>query len=121
MGPRHGDARMRSSTGFGVTREDLEAAYINEGTIKDVEHFRAQKELLESGTGDDIEAAKVAGAGGKSLDEVEKEDAGKWYEPKNLGKTVWSAFLHRVNKDVISEQGRDGRLAGDMLDMQLPI
>jgi len=101
-----------------ATREDLEAAHINEVTIKDMEHFRAQKELLESGTGDDIEAAKMAAAtGGKALDQVEKEDAGKWYEPRNLGKTLWAAFMHGVNKDVIMEQGRDGRLVGDVLDM----
>lgn len=101
-----------------ATREDLEAAHINEDTIKDMEHFRAQKEVLESGTPDDIEAAKAKiAASGKALADVEKKDAGPWYLPKNIGKMMLAAFLHGVTKDVIEEQNRDGRLAGNMVDM----
>jgi sodium-dependent phosphate transporter len=101
-----------------ATREDLEAARIAESTISDMEHFKAQKDALDGGDAspDDIEALKH-NTQSKTLEEVEQQDAGKWWEPKNLPKTVWKAFMHGVNKDVIKEQGRAGALSGDIVDM----
>jgi sodium-dependent phosphate transporter len=101
-----------------ATREDLERAHVAENTIADMEHFKAQKEMLDSADAhpDDIEAFKQR-AQNQTLEEVEQEDAGKWWEPKNLPKAIWKAIMHGVNKDIVEEQGRAGGLSGDILDM----
>lgn len=103
-----------------ATRADLEAANIAAETINDMEHFKAQKEVL-SGTinPDDIEAAKGLSPdpNSKSLDSLEKEDAGPWYKPMNLLALIKKAVFHGVDKDVITEQGRTGRLGNNVADM----
>ncbi|KAF8249756.1 phosphate transporter [Wilcoxina mikolae CBS 423.85] len=105
-----------------ATREDLEAAHINQNVIANMEHFKATKEAQLAGEGaDDIEAVKrSAKESGKTLEEIEKEDAGPWYLPKNLPKALWRAFMHGVDRDVVEEQSKvqDGsRLVGDIVDM----
>lgn len=44
-------------------------------------------------------------------------DTGPWYYPKNLWKIIVDAALHGVRVDVISEQGRSSKLAGNVNDM----
>lgn len=99
-----------------ATREDLERAQIAESTIQDMEHFKAQKEVLDNGSPDDIEALKKE-AQSKTLEDVERDDAGAWWEPRNLPSTLWRAFMHGVSKDIVEEQKRSGGLSGDILDM----
>jgi sodium-dependent phosphate transporter len=102
-----------------ATREDLEAAHLDQGTIANMEHFKATKEAQLSGEGtDDVEAIKrQAKESGKTLDEVEKEDAGPWYLPKNLPKAIWAGFMHGVDRDIVEEQKQSSNLVGDIVDM----
>ncbi|KAF8242579.1 phosphate transporter [Wilcoxina mikolae CBS 423.85] len=53
----------------------------------------------------------------KALVEVEKEDAGAWWEPKNLHRTIIDAIMHGVRKDVVAAQNKESKLLGDVRDM----
>ncbi|KAG0128210.1 phosphate transporter [Tuber indicum] len=94
-----------------ATRADLEAANIKPSTVADMEAARVDTHS------DDLAVQKETGASSKTLDEVERADAGPWYAPKNLWKIMVDAALHGVRVDVISEQGRDSKLAGNVNDM----
>ncbi|KAF8544810.1 phosphate transporter [Trichophaea hybrida] len=105
-----------------ATREDLEAARIDQNVIANMEHFKATKEAQLAGEGtDETEAVKrSAKESGKTLENLEKEDAGPWYLPKNLRKTLWSAFMHGVDRDIVEEQSKaqsGSLLIGDIVDM----
>jgi sodium-dependent phosphate transporter len=107
-----------------ATRADLEAAHIKASTISDMEHLKREKDARAHGgeiparDADSIDAEKeaVAGADNRPLATVEAEDAGPWYTPKNFGKIAIDAFLHGVRKDVVAEQSKESRLAGDLQD-----
>ncbi|PWW80209.1 phosphate transporter [Tuber magnatum] len=94
-----------------ATRADLEAANIKPSTVAEMEATRADTHS------DDLGIQKEAGVGSKSLEEVERMETGPWYAPKNLGKTMVDGLLRGVRVDVISEQGRASKLAGDIDDM----
>lgn len=103
-----------------ATREDLEAANVQAQTIDDMEHFKATKQAQLAGASEDeIEAIKKQHATetGRTLADVEKEDAGPWYLPRNIPRTLYKAFFHGVDKDVVAEQSRESHLAGDLVDM----
>lgn len=108
-----------------ATRADLEAANIKASTINDMEHLKREKDArandgeVPARDQDSIYAEKkaVAGADNKSLGAVEAKDAGPWYSPKNLGKIIIDALLHGVRKDVVAEQSKESRLAGDLQDI----
>ncbi|KAF8473222.1 phosphate transporter [Kalaharituber pfeilii] len=109
-----------------ATRADLEAANIKASTIADMEHIKRERDAQKNGgevpvrDEDSIEVEKQANAGinTKSLDNLEQEDAGPWYAPKNLLKIAIDALMHGVRKDVIAEQGRESsRLASNLQDV----
>jgi len=108
-----------------ATRADLEAANIKASTISDMEHLKREKDARAHGgeiparDADSIDAEKEAVASGNNrpLATVEAEDAGPWYTPKNFTKIVIDAFLHGVRKDVVAEQSKESRLAGDIQDV----
>lgn len=100
-----------------ATRADLEAANIKSATINDLEHQKAELDGVNRGS-DEISATKrTAQENSKSLDEVERIDAGPWYLPKNLLKLAIDALMHGVRKDVIGEQSRGSKLSGNISDM----
>lgn len=108
-----------------ATRADLEAANIKASTIADLEHLKRQKDARDNGGEvpardfDSIEAEKREANtdhNSKSLSAVENEDAGPWYLPKNLLKIIIDAVMHGVRKDVIAEQSKESRLAGNLAD-----
>lgn len=100
-----------------ATREDLEAAKVS--TSNNLVAGKAELEGVSSASrdSDEMVAAKTVGANSKSLDEVEKADAGPWYTPKNLLKIVIDAAMHGVRVDVIAEQSRGSKLSGDLTSM----
>lgn len=110
-----------------ATRADLEAANIKASTIADMEHLKREKEAranpnaeLTSRDPSDIEkdaAAVTTTSQPKSLTELETADAGPWYAPRNLLKLAVDALMHGVRKDVIAEQARDSKLAGNIQDL----
>lgn len=103
-----------------ATREDLEAAKNMTSTTNNPEIRRVELEGVSSASrdSDEMVAAKQAvQTNSKSLDEVEKIDAGPWYAPKNLLKLVIDAAMHGVRKDVIAEQSRESKLSGDLVGM----
>ena len=111
-----------------ATRADLEAADINASTIADMEHLKASKEArLRGDNSDDIETGKVditentapasSTTATPALADLEKADAGPWYQPKNLLKIVIDAFLHGVRQDVIETQKKDSKLSSNIVDM----
>lgn len=102
-----------------ATREDLEAANAKTST-SNPEAGNSELEGVSSASRDSDEmvaANKTAETNSKSLDEVEKIDAGPWYTPKNLLKIVIDAFMHGVRVDVIAEQSRESKLSGDLVGM----
>ncbi|KAF8538168.1 phosphate transporter [Trichophaea hybrida] len=53
----------------------------------------------------------------KALDEFEMEDAGEWWEPRNLPRTIKDAFMHGVRKDVVASQNKESKLLGNVKDL----
>lgn len=112
-----------------ATKEDLQNANLNATTIKDMEHLKANHDLQAAGTSKmkDIEA--VGGTVSipesetdreRDLAALEKEDAGPWYLPRNLGRIIWKGFMHGVEKDVVAEQAQNsksGALVGNIAEM----
>lgn len=104
-----------------ATRADLEAANINSSTIINMELLRAQKHAQSNGgeiparDTDSIEAEKVTVASDNYP--FEAEDSSRWYHPKNLMRIVINAVMHGVRKDVVLEQSKASRLAGDLQDV----
>ncbi|KAG0644182.1 phosphate transporter [Tuber brumale] len=94
-----------------ATKADLEAANIKPSAVAEMEATRADTHS------DDLAIQKESGANLRTLDEVERADTGPWYAPKNLWKIVVDAALHGVRVDVIAEQGRSSKLAGNVNDM----
>lgn len=94
-----------------ATKADLEAANVKPSTVAEAEAARGDTHS------DELGIQKEAGISSRSLEEVERMDAGPWYYPKNLWKIIVDAALHGVRVDVISEQGRSSKLAGNVNDM----
>lgn len=73
----------------------------------------------------DITKYEAPSSGGASAHADEKSDVaildkkpeGKWYEPKNLPRTIRNALLHGVEVDVIGEQKKQSILTGNLEDM----
>lgn len=116
-----------------ATRADLEAANIKSSTIADMEQLKREKDARDNGgeiparDDDSIDGQKqvvidsdkevAARRDTRSLRSIEVEDAGPWYKPKNLSKILVDAFLHGVRKDVVEEQSKASRLAGNIHDV----
>lgn len=94
-----------------VTRKDLE-----QGTTAELDVAKDGQDIIDYPHSVDIETGKKS-AGTKALDEIEKEDAGAWWEPKNLPRTIIDALMHGVRKDVVAAQNKESRLLGDVQDM----
>jgi sodium-dependent phosphate transporter len=96
-----------------ATLEDLEAARLNDDTIKEMTHLKATKDA-QATDGESLSKEKAA-ANSKALDQVEKEDMGPWWLPKNLPKALWAAFMHGVDKDIVAEQyQQSSKVAGNI-------
>lgn len=107
-----------------ATRADLEAAAIEPEIIKDMEDIRSKRDTEKNGgevpvrDSASIDAEKRAiAAGEQTLAAAEQEDAGPWYLPRNLVRIAIAAVLHGVKKDVVAEQSKKSRLAGDIQDV----
>ncbi|KAH0610629.1 uncharacterized protein H6S33_012156 [Morchella sextelata] len=94
--------------------------------VKDYYAGHATRDELEARKLKDIEAGEPIDSDsskqrtqveGKTLEEVEKADAGPWYTPKNLLMFAWNAFMHGVRIDVVGEQGREDFLSGNLADI----
>ncbi|KAL7270522.1 Na+/Pi symporter [Rhizina undulata] len=90
---------------------------VKASTIADMEHHKAEMDTRAGMT--EIDDKTAATLNTISLSEFEREDAGPWYSPKNLQKTIVDAFMHGVRKDVIAEQNKASILAGDIQDMHI--
>lgn len=95
-----------------ATLADLEAAKMHPDTISTMEHLKSNKLAMEGGM---ISREKET-AGSKqqvntnSLEQLERDDAGPWYLPKNLPTALKKAFLHGVSKDIVEEQKKGSNM-----------